>query len=263
MPFPRISRVLLTGVAVAASASWAAAGPVVYTSQSRTVEATLTEVFVDPELVEDVRTDTETASAPDFNDFSATVAARIDNPPFPSEGESNASMQSRLNDAGITASGSASGFTGTAGGEYAFRAAADVTFVLDETRNFTLDYLLGATTFVEGQTSQLRLTGPGDTVVFDEALDFTQRGPDDDLAALGNRSGTLAAGTYRFQFVHGFTSDSVDTDIPYSVSLALEADDGGPAPNPIPLPPAAWAAVVGAGGLGALRHATRFVRRRK
>ena len=255
---------LCAGAGALAPAPHAAAGPVNYTAQQRRIEAGLTEDYGSPAGPQELRTDTESATAPDFADFEASVAARIDNPPRPTLGEGNATMRSTLGDAGITVDGSANGFTGTDQGFYSFRVDTDVTFVLDESRTFRLDYVLGIGNGAEAQTSDLMLSGGDGGAVFDEAFDFTQPGPDNDLAAVGSRTGTLAAGTYRFQLVHGLSTDVGDEGIPFSVSLALSPTDEnpGPGPNPIPLPPAAWAAVVAAGGLGALRRASRLVRRR-
>ena len=252
---------LATGVASLALATSAFAGPVVYTSQTRSIEATLTEEYLTSE-VPDVRTDTETATAPNFGDFDATVEARIDNPPRPSRGESNATLRSTLRDTGITNEGTASGFTNTNDGEYSFAAHSDVTFVLDEARNYRFDYVLGLPTFAHGQTSQLTLIGPGGADVLNIDFDFTQRGPDDDLAAVGSGTGTLAPGTYTFHFVHALTSDTFDDGIPITASLSLTPADGGPGPNPIPLPPGAWAALATTGGLGAARLSNRLFRRR-
>jgi hypothetical protein len=91
-----------------ASCAWVSAGPVVYDSQSRSIRATLLEEF---ELSNDVQIDRSaeaSARAPDFGDWSAGVTATIDGPPIPpgdNAGTSSIGQGSKLQDAGVTASG--------------------------------------------------------------------------------------------------------------------------------------------------------------
>jgi hypothetical protein len=259
-----MTRFLAAGVGLSALAAPASAGPVVYTGQTRSIEATLEETYLTENPAEpDVRTDTETAAAPDFGDFNATVEARIDNPPRPSLGESNATLRSTLRDTGITNEGTSSGFTNTDDGEYAFAARSDVTFLLDESRDYRFEYVLGLPTFSKLQTTEFTLTGPGGADLLNIDFDFTNQDPSGDIEARGSGTGTLAPGTYTFHFVHALTSDTFSDATAITANLALTPADGGPGPNPIPLPPGAWAALATTGALGALRSARLYLRRRR
>ena len=250
---------VLAGVCLLAPAAWVAAGPVTYQSQSRTIRADLLEEYEMPDDQTISLRDEETASAPGFGDFDATVTAQIDNPPIPpgesAPGASSVSQRSSLSDAGITASGQGRGQTFTQEGFYSFDSSLDVTFTLDEARTFDLDYELGFGTLIDIR-EQIRLTtADGATVIFDEEIEFGNTPPDGN--AVGSRTGELAPGQYRFEFLYGVGSD-VGNTVPYSVSLALTPTDGGPGPNPIPLPPAAWSALATAGAMGALKLRRRL-----
>ena len=251
----------LAGVCVLASAASVSAGPVTYQSQSRTIRAELTEVRVDEDLEETRFRDEDSAAAPDFGDWDATVTAEIDAASLPpgdsAPGVSEVSQRSSLSDAGITAAGNGRVQTLTQDGSFGFETALDVTFTLDETRDFDLDYELGFGTGTETQ-EQIRLSrADGGTVVFDEEILFDDFGSDGDTAAIGTRAGQLAPGQYRFQFLYGVAGDIGDR-IPYTLSLALTPTDTGPGPNPIPLPPAAWSALATMGAMGALRLRRRL-----
>ncbi|HZN66828.1 MAG TPA: hypothetical protein VFB66_16170, partial [Tepidisphaeraceae bacterium] len=65
----------------------------------------------------------------------------------------------------------------------------------------------------------------------------------------------------QFVFRHAYDSDLSGPE-PYTVGLAFTPVGGGQ-PNPIPLPPAAWAALATAGGFGGLRACRRWIARRK
>lgn len=243
--FQILSPGALAGVCVLASAAWVAAGPVTYQSQSRTLRAELNEVF---ELGEDEFFSAEdSATAPDFADWDATVAAEIDNPPTDLSpwGVSSISQRSSLSDGGITAGGVGRGLTSTFDGSYAFETTLDVTFTLDEARAFRLDYARDFGDLFNRDDTIRLTTADGGTVIFDEPRDSN------DMA--GSRTGELGPGQYRFVFEFGVRSDE-DSSIPYSVSLALNPVDGpGPTPNPIPLPPAAWSGLATVGALAVLR----------
>ena len=258
---PHLARLLFAGAGLLAFAPWVAAGPVQYTSQTRRIEATLTEEYLVPDGDPDRRTGSASQAAPDFGPFDATVTATVeDRPPGRPTGQNVISQRSALADSGISAEGNFNGFTGTDGGEFTSLSLVDVTFVLDEVRNFTLGYAMEVPSFYSQIDGEVSLTRVGGAAVFDEDLDFTQN-PIDDTGAFGSRTGTLTPGEYRFVFRHSYETDTGD-DADYSVSLALTPSGNGE-PNPIPLPPAAWAALATTGGFGALRGCRRWFARRR
>ena len=224
---------------VLGSAGWVAAGPVVYDAQSRTISAELSEQF--PTGGQDISArDEETASAPDFADWNASVEARIDNPPGNDIGLATISQQSRLADTGITSGGTGSVQTGTIDGSAGIGATLDVTFTLDERRDFALDYSFDPSEPDQG-TANLTLSRVGGGTIFDIDAAFEFDRAIDDVIARGNSTGALEPGQYRFRFDYSTGGDIGADDLDYAVSLGLTPTDSGPAPNPIPLPPAAWA----------------------
>jgi hypothetical protein len=56
-----------------------------------------------------------------------------------------------------------------------------------------------------------------------------------------------------------FQPDLLNQDVTFE-TFRPAADDGGPGPNPIPLPPAAWAALATTGGFGGVKVLRRFKR---
>jgi len=56
--------------------------------------------------------------------------------------------------------------------------------------------------------------------------------------------------------IAAFQPDGEFQQIPFT-AFAPAADDPGPTPNPIPLPPAAWATLATVGGLGAAKRLRR------
>jgi len=91
---------------------------------------------------------------------------------------------------------------------------------------------------------------------------FNEQHPETfETGSFGSRTGLLGPGEYRFVFRHAYDSDLSGPE-PYTVGLAFTPVGGGQ-PNPIPLPPAAWAALATAGGFGGLRACMRWIARRK
>jgi hypothetical protein len=233
----------LMAAALALSADWAVAGPVVYNTQARRIGASLSERSSGTDAS---ASDNESAVAPDLGNWDATVTAAIDNPPPElSGGSASVSQHSTLTDAGVSATGTAGGRTGSDEGSYGVSSRLDVTFTLDDARRFDFEYRFGVATLVDS-TANLVLTRLTDNVtVFDEQPDFFNIIDDaNGLRTAGSRRGSLEPGQYRFRFDYSAGGD-VGASLPYAVSLALEADDG-PTPEPIPLPPAAWSGLLGA-----------------
>ena len=112
-------------------------------------------------------------------------------------------------------------------GAYTVASTVDVTFELAEARDYTLRYHLERVTQNDGVTRVSLGTAENEGSVFEPALDFSGG------EATGALDGRLAAGRYRFVFLHVLGGDASAIG-PYSVELARSA-----APVPIPLPPAA------------------------
>jgi hypothetical protein len=232
----------------------AAAGPVQYLSQSRTIGGSLREHYVfsidgNPADPVDVFNDGSKA-APDFGNWDDSVTVHVVPPPGAEglgTGESFASQRSSLRDAGISAAGDLAGNTSTNDGAYGVSAGVDVTFALDTPRAYDLTYTVQADFFAHRRTTFTLSALDTGATVFEELPDFSR---EDELS--GRRTGTLAPGRYRFLFTQEAGGDT-GTNGPYSFDLALTPSR----PTAIPLPPAVWAGLLTTGGFAATGVARR------
>jgi hypothetical protein len=221
-----------------ADGSRTAAGPVRYRSQSRTISGGLQEVYTfidDGEVDDEVVSGGVSRSAPDFADWDDSLEFQLEpeQVPDPAVGSGSVfvSQRSSLRDAGISAAGSFDAFTATVDGAYSAEALVDVTFELDEARDYDMSYAVT----VDGsarRTTSTRLVALDDGETVFEVLSNIEFD-----VPTGEFRGTLAPGRYRFLFDHHAGSD-VGTQGPYEFELALNPA----ATTPIPLPPAVWAA---------------------
>jgi hypothetical protein len=238
-------------------AGLAAAGPVVYDGQSRTLRADLSEQF--PTGGDDIPVgDSQSAAAPDFGPWDASVTARIADPPVPGDfnGHGTVSQHSTLTDAAITAAGTGSVLTDTIDGSAGIHVGVDVTFTLDAARDFSLDFFFTANELGHG-FADVKLNRVGGATLFEADPDFDRDDTVDGVIGRGAGRGTLQPGQYRF-LVNFSTGGAIGEDnLDYSVSLDLTPDGPEPGPTPVPLPPAAWPAQAPAGAVAAINRLRR------
>ena len=234
--------------AVVWSSVTAVAGPVQIISQDRRVTATASPgAGADPVIVN--------VTAPDNGPFEETAAADASGEGFVSRATS--SVRSTMGNDGFHIDGTLSWETqdtrapGSAGSATADASVFhDIFFRLDEAYDFTFSLVLNVT---ENNGSGGE-SGEGFTALF-----FV----DEQGSVLPGESGTLQPGDYNLRFNRS-TESTVSGDalgrysIDYAVNLNLMPSDGSSEPNPIPLPPAAWAGL----GTFACYGASRVLRQR-
>jgi hypothetical protein len=236
----RVWRVLVAAFlgVLCADISRTAAGPVRYLSQSRTIGGGLREVYFVGDISDPERVMVEggvSRSAPDFGDWDDSITFQFEpeQVPLPTVGSGRVfvSQRSSLRDAGISADGSFDAHTATVDGAQSAATLVDVTFELDEARDYDFAY----DAVIDG--SARRTTNTSLTAMDDGETVFEVVSNIEFDVPTGHFSGTLAPGRYRFVFDHHAGSD-VGTQGPYSFDLALNPTGT----TPIPLPPAVWAA---------------------
>ena len=241
----------ILGAAIWSSATTALAGPVQITSQDRRVTATARPGAGADPVVDEV-------TAPDNGPFNQTANVDASGDGFVSRATS--SVTSTMGNDGFHIKGTLSWQTqdtrSPGGADSATATAAvlhDIFFRLDQPYDFTF-------------TETLKVTDDnnpggesGENFTF---LSFGQGG-----FSVGD-SGTLQPGDYNLRFSRD-TSSTVSGDplgsfaLDYDVNLNLTAQDGGGSNPPpgVPLPPAAWAALVTFAGYTAARMLRQRVRR--
>ena len=242
------------GAVVVGAALWcpaANAGPVQILGENRGVTATARPGAGADPVVENV-------TAADAGTFVATAAADASGDGFVSRATS--SVTSRLGSDGLHFAGTLSWETqdtrapGSADSATAVAAVVGgVTFRLDEPYDFEFSLV---SRVIENSTSGAELAEGINVVVLDGGSDSIFPGD----------SGTLRPGEYLLQFNRSTEStvsgDALDrSTLEYELDLNLTPSDGSSEPNPIPLPPAAWAGL-GTMGLVGLGRLTRRLPRR-
>lgn len=226
------------------------AGPVQILSQDRRATATARPGGGGDPVVENI-------TAPDSGLFDETATADASGEGFVSRASS--SLVSRLGNDGLHFAGTLTWETQDTVRPAAIDSATadasvvgEVRFRLDEAYDYTFSLGLDVT---EQSTSGAE-SGEGFTFVFFEDVQG-QIAP--------GESGTLQPGTYFLQFNRSTGSlvsgDGLDRhSVDFALDLDLAPSDGSSEPNPIPLPPAAWAALSTMGMIGLTRAAGRLRR---
>ena len=230
----------VVGAAVCCSA--AEAGPVQILSQSRRVQAIAAPANADQDVVN--------VAAPDGGPFEATAAADASGEGFIAR--ATASVASTLRNDGFHFAGTLSwetqdtrspGSAVDAGADAAFFGS--IRFRLDEPYDFSFarsqTVTQESTSGAESQEGWALLTSEDLTLSFSPG-----------------QSGTLQPGDYHLEvskiaqsLIAGEGLDRFALD--YAFDLNLAPSDGSSEPNPIPLPPTAWAALWTMGLIGLTR----------
>ena len=245
--------------AIGALASVASAG-VVYVEQERRVEAAVgnnsEEFFGETEEI-----------APDFGPFDGRAESDAFDPDDGDNVRAIMTQLSRLETSGITASGAVrvEGEDDFGRGSSRLRTIFDVT---DSPQDFTLRYAIQATgestptpvrRAFNAMLSLRRIegTGTGTDIAAPLDVDLFYEESEGPTAASDTESGTLAPGRYALDFlIEAFPSNPF-ANYQATYDVALQLSDAGPGPTPIPLPPAALAALATTGAFGALKAARR------
>ena len=233
-------------VIVSSTAMTALAGPLQILSQDRTVTATARPGGGTEAVIDEVR-------APDKGAFNETANVDVTGDGFVSRATST--VQSTMGNDGFHIKGSLSWQTqdvripGSADSAGATAGVFhDIFFRLDQPYDFTFTETLKVTDN-NGQGGE---SGENFTFLF-----FGQGG-----FGVGD-SGTLQPGDYNLRFTRDTTSTVSGEQLgsfalDYDVNLNLTAHgDGGGKPPAVPLPPAAWAALVTLGCYGGIRTVRR------
>ena len=251
---------ILFAAAVAAFSTFAsiASAGVVYVEQERRVESAVghnsEEFFGGREEV-----------APDFGPFDGRAESDDFDPDDGDNVRAIMTQLSRLETAGVAANGvlRVEGDDDFGRGSSRLRTIFDVT---DSPQDFTLRYDIQATgdTFptavrraFNAMLSLRRIdgTGTGTDVATPLDVDLFYEEGEGPTAASDTESGTLAPGRYALDFlIEAFPSNPF-ANYQATYDVALQLSEAGPGPTPIPLPPAALAALVTTGAFGALKAA--------
>lgn len=258
---------LLVAAALAAVPAFAFGG-VVYVSQDRRVEA----IPQDNPPPTDPTSEPTVQQAAGFEPFAGDVNVGYEwlQPGFDYGARARVVQNSTLSDTGVTADGSLRVNSDTV--VMSARSVLDATFDVTAPSSFRLamDYTYTDPGSFNPRGTDARVSlrrlgtdGGADQTLVDRPIDwFDADFPGDpvfDTFFDTVDTGTLDTGRYVLSFLTEASTNDPARDWSYALDFDVTADDPGPTPNPIPLPPAAWAALMTMGGFGALRK----LRRRK
>jgi hypothetical protein len=241
----------ILGIAVVGALSFASsgavAGPVRIDSQQRSVTARVQPGQGAAAVI-------DTRSATGNGPFDESVAVDASGDGF--VGRANATLTSTIGNDGFHYEGTLAwevqDTRSSAATDQSTKAEAsfltDISFTLDEAYDFSFTESLNSTAPGSGES------GESVTVLFFEG------GP-----ALPGESGTLQPGSYNLRVQRsteallsgtGLATYAIDFDVDFN----LAPSDGSSEPNPIPLPPAAWAGLATMGLIGLTRAVRRLPR---
>ena len=211
----------------------------------------------------------DSEAAADFDDFDAVAEVFYEDTSDGDDNKARASQRSTLRETGFTARGAvyASGDDRSVA-RTLFSVVFDATEDLDYSLSLAADYP-NFQAFFDTQLVRFRFArvedDRGETVLAEDIIT-----PDDlegpDYGAFGlDQTGRLEAGRYSFDLdvragnvIGTFEEGTYDLDF---TTTAVDDGGAGGGPNPIPLPPAAWAGLITFAGYGAIRTLGKRLRR--